>query len=102
MYSEHICIYDIKISINITLIDSRVPSNFDWEWAQLYTARRCRRLLSRRWENKISRFQLKKTPVAHGEKMLDSDKKTPTFAPADSRSRRAVFSGQEDVAQPSA
>ena len=51
----------------------------------LNTVHKCRRLESRRWEKKSSRFQLK-NPSCSGEKKLDlRQKKTPIFALADSR-----------------
>ena len=52
------------------------PAIFDREWARTNTVHKHRCLLSRRWEKKSSRVQLK-TPVAQGEKKLASDKKLP-------------------------
>ena len=60
----------------VTLIESRGPCIVDGVWTQTNTVHKCRRLESRTWEKKSSRFQLK-SPGAQGEKKLASDKKLP-------------------------
>ena len=93
-------LYDLKISLNITLIESLGPCYFRLgvgtiSVLHINAVASC--LIGGR--RKVAGSS-QKTPVAQGEKKVVSDKKTPTFVTADLRSRRAVFLGQEDVALP--